>query len=176
MMNHLAPFLVEADVNNFGYLYSDVEIATGGAEAGRSEVHWEAGATGRRPNIFRHNVLRDFVCDETALHVLGGISGADLRVVARLDLGGLPLTAVCADSVLDVVDVSRSIPSDYSWAQVGFPHIRQELWDELGSRIFHLPYPELSTNVLVGARVCDAYRTAELAGWTFEAAHVDPDA
>ncbi|MCX5093848.1 hypothetical protein OOK36_34195 [Streptomyces sp. NBC_00365] len=177
MMNRAAPSLVEAEVDTFGYLYSDVEDAiTGSAEPGRPEVYWETGASGQRPNIFRHNLLRDFVCDDTALRILRGISGADLQAVALLRLGELPLTVVRADPVLDVVDEGRSIPSEYSWARIGFPHIRQELWGEVGRRIFHLPYPELSTTVVVGAEVRDAYRSAGLTGWSLEPALVDPDA
>ena len=177
MTNRAAPCLVEAEVDTFGYLYSDVENAiTGSGEPGRTEVYWETGASGQRPNIFRHNLLRDFVCDDTALRILRGISGADLQAVALLRLGELPLTVVRADPVLDVVDESRSIPSEYSWARIGFPHIRQELWGELGRRIFHLPYPELSTTVVVGAEVRDAYRSAGLTGWSLEPALVDPDA
>lgn len=182
-MNRLAPCLVEADVDTFGYLYGDVELAIigslepgSGEDGHRSEVYWETGASGQRPNIFRHNVLRGFVCDDAALRILRDISGADLQTVALLQLGNLPLTVVRADPVLDVVDESRSIPSEYRWARIGFPHIREELWGELGRRIFHLPYPELSTAVVAGAEVCDGYRSAGLTGWFFEPTLVDLEA
>lgn len=173
-----APCLVEADVDAYGFLFGGVESAPPGGmvyEFGDEEidVEWERGDAGSLPNVFRHNLIRDFVVDEVALRVLRAVAGDDLTVNVTLRLDGRVLFAVQAKPVLDVVDEARSIPSDYSWAKIGYPHIDAERWDSLCGRVFHLPYPELATTVVVGAKVRDAYGQAGLTGWRFEPATVD---
>ncbi len=114
------PCLVDAEVDAYGYLFGGAESAPPGAlvqDIGDQEleVEWEPGSTGRKPNIFAHNFIRDFVFGEVALQALRDLAGSDLKVTGTLRLGDQVLSAVRAEPVLPVGDESRSIPSEYSW-------------------------------------------------------------
>lgn len=180
------PFEAEPDVNSYGYLVGGDDLLTvDAADHHWAEPYppierpvrfrWEPGDLGTRPNLFRHNLLRDVVCDETALRVLReAAEPGDLHVIATGSLDdGTRLTVVQATTVLDVVDEERSIPSQYSWARIQFPHIREDQREATRRRVFRVPYRELTTMVLVGDEVKAAVEKAGLRGWVFTPAQVD---
>jgi len=170
----LVPCLVDGDVDTYGFLFGGVDSTPSASEVWDAlEVEWEPGSTGRQPNIFCHNFIRDFLFDDVALRSLRSIAGDDLKVNGTLRLGQQILTVVEAAPVLSVVDEARSRPSEFSWAKIGFPHVETDLRESVSDRMFHLPYPELSTSVVVGAKVREAYERAGLTGWVFEPAAVD---
>jgi hypothetical protein len=178
-------YVVELDVNAYGFLYGGDEVVSADAKhdlrrpfppvSERLKFSWEAGSRPDKPNVFQHNLLRDFVCDATALRVLREIAEPDLHVVASGELDGEELTVVQATSILDVVDEERSIPSEYSWARIQFPHIPKEAEPRVERRIFRVANRDLWSMVFFGDAVKAAVEEAGLRGWTFTGAWVEPD-
>jgi hypothetical protein len=175
---------LEHDVNTYGYLYGGDELFSVDTAQhhweepypvvdGHLGLTWDPGDSGRKPNIFMHNLLRDFFCDRRAYQLLVDLVGDDLRVIAHGDLDGAELTVVQATTVLAVVDEERSIPSEYSWARFSFPHIREEAGALTENRIFRVPYPELSLLVLAGDSVRTALESAGISGLRYEPAQVE---
>ncbi|MEU6090395.1 hypothetical protein ABZ865_27035 [Streptomyces sp. NPDC047085] len=180
------PYVTEADVDAYGFLYGGEESLSVDLTSHRwsdpyppvrkaLEFSWEAGELGRKPNIFKHNLLRDVVCDELALNALRSIAGRDVHVYARASLDGEELSVVQATTVLDIVDETRSIPSPYSWARVSFPHISREKGERVRRRVFRVANPELSLLVLIGDQVKAEIEAQQVRGWSFERAWVDLD-
>jgi hypothetical protein len=177
-------YVVEVDVNPYGSLDGGDEFLPASTVEhhweepypvvpGRLRFAWDTGDLRRKPNFFRHNLLRDLVCDRRAYHILADVAGEDLRIIARGDLDGEEMTVVQAITVLDVLDEQRSLPSEYRWARFRWPHVRDESVAELDRRVFRLPYAELSLLVLVGGAVKAAIESAGLSGLSFTPAHVD---
>jgi hypothetical protein len=177
-------YVVELAVNPYGYLYGGDEFLP----VDTSQHHWDEpypvvperltfawdpGESGRKPNIFRHNWLRDFVCDPQAYRLLDEIAGEDLRVIAHGDLDGEEMTVVQAITVLDVLDEQRSLPSEYSWARFSYPHVREDGAALVDRRVFRLPYPDFSLLVLAGGAAKAAIESAGLSGMSFTPARVD---
>jgi hypothetical protein len=134
---------------------------------------WDPAPLGRKPNVFRHNLLRDFVCDSRAFRVLNDVAKNDIHVIGWGDLEGDDMVAVQVTSILDVIDEERSILSEYSWARISFPHISNEVDALTNNRIFRLPNRELSLLVLAGESAKSAIENAGITGWRYERAWVD---
>jgi hypothetical protein len=177
------PYIAELDVDSYGFLHgADDLISVDPARHCWSEPYppidetlqlsWDRGSVDIRPNIYRHAILRDFVCDALALQFLQRVAGPDLHIVSRALLGDDALTVVQVVAVLDVVDECHSVASEYSWARISFPHIPDEKDVATRSRIFRVKNPELSLLVLVGDDVKVEFEKAGLRGWSFEKAWV----
>jgi hypothetical protein len=177
-------YVLELDVGACGYLYGgDDLLAVDPVRHSwcvpyppvgeRMQFAWDPGDSGCAPNVFGHNLLRDFVCDDHAFRVLTSVAGGDLHVVGRGELNGANMTALQVTTVLDVVDEGRSIPSEYSWARISFPHIGDECDEVTAGRIFRVANRELSLLTFVGDSVKLAIEAAGIVGWRYEPARVD---
>jgi hypothetical protein len=180
------PYLVEPDVNDYGFLSGGDELLP--VEATVHEWHepypvierplgvsWVPGKVAAKPRIFHHTLLRDLAVDERALGVFASMVEDELRIYAKLVLGSGELSVVQATEVLDVVDVERSTPSEYSWADVSFPHIPEKYNSVTNNKIFRVPNRGLGLSFFVGNAVKQAYDDAGLTGWLFYEATVVPD-
>lgn len=177
-------YVIDSDEDEYGFLWGGDELLPAAPAFHRwcepyplierpLEFTWEHGSSGLRPNVFDHNLLRDFVCDRQSLQLLQNLAGSDIRVLGRGFLDGDELSIVQVTTVLDVVDESRSIPSPYSWARIEFPHIPRENGEKIHRRIFRVPSPELFLMVLVGDDIKRAFEESGLRGWRFVPAQVE---
>ncbi|MFF0152077.1 hypothetical protein [Micromonospora sp. NPDC005203] len=124
---------------------------------------WEAGDLLRRPNIFRHPEIRDWVCDDAAYSVLSGLAPHDLRVIGRGWLGDTPMHIVQVVSMLDIVDLDSSVIQDYgSYQVVDFPAFRRSADLDIGSRIFRVPGSY--TGLFIGDTIRDSLDGAKISG------------
>jgi hypothetical protein len=128
------------------------------------ELTWTPGDRHVLPDIMWHNQLRDFVCRGRARDVLAQFSGSDLHAVARGRLAGEDVTVVQAVAVLDVVDVEASIPSEFSWGGLTWPHIGPDTESVVARRVFRAPNPGLALTVLLRDEVYQALEEAGIPG------------
>lgn len=180
------PYLIEPDVNAYGFLYGGDEfLPTDAATYGWDKpypvikralaVSWTPGDLSAQPKIFHHNLLRDFVVDERVLGVFTSAVDGDFWVYAKLVLGNKELSVVQATETLDVVDVEKSIPSKHPWADISFPHIPESCNSVTDNKIFRVPNRGLGLSFFIGNAVKQAYDEADLTGWLFHEARVTPD-
>ena len=180
-------YVVETDVERFGYLHGGVESIPPLATVEHPwttpfptlvddvEFTWEPGSSPTRPNVLHHNLLRDFACDLTTYRFLEELLRGQLHVVARGHCADAPLVVLQATDVLDVVDVERSIPYQYASGGVSFPHIPPEREGVVRGRFFRVPNPGLSLTVLVADDVAQEIQRAGITGWRLEPATVSDD-
>jgi hypothetical protein len=180
------PYLVEPDVDAYGFLYGGDEFLPTDTATYRWDkpypmikrplaVSRMPGELSAEPKIFHHNLLRDFVVDEGVLGVFTSAVNGDFRIYAKLVLGSVELSVVQATETLDVVDVEKSVPSKYPWAEVSFPHIPERCYSVTDNKIFRVPNRGLGLSFFVGNAVKQAYDDAGLTGWLFHEARVVPD-
>jgi hypothetical protein len=186
MVRPLMPYKVEADVEPYGWLISDDDSLLARAVEHRwaapfpdipepIPVTWEPGELLIKPNIFRHNLLRDFAVDDKALQVITAAVGTGIRVYAKLLLGDSELSVIQATEVLDVVDVGNSIPSEYSWSDFSFPHIPEDYDLLTDKKFFRVPNRGADLSVFLGDAVKRACDQAGLTGWLYYETRVMPD-
>jgi hypothetical protein len=162
----LLTYLLKADVNEFGYL-------TGGDEAivTKTAFHdwrspyppieqdlaftWVRGGQDSSPELFIHNLRRDFVLGPPMLDWLTGLVPNDLHMVAHGQLSSETMTVVQVTSVLDVVDLHRSVRQDPDSDIVDFPCIRPEAEPDIPLRMFRVPNRGQSLSVFVGDALRD---------------------
>lgn len=180
------PYMLEADVNSFGFLVGGdhhLKVAPAfhrwsdpyPAISEPLQVSWEPGALSTKPNIYVHNLLRDFVVDAAAFRALTRVADDDIRVYGKMILGGEELSVIQAIKILDVVDKEASIPSEYQNMEISFPHIPESSDAATRTRFFRVANRCLSLSVFVGDDVKEAYEEAGLKGWLFHEARVQPD-
>lgn len=175
-------YVVETDVDRFGYLHggTNSSLALTTAEhswttpfpviTGELELVWEPGNVHRRPNVFHHNLLRDFACDLPTYDFLNKLVRGGLHLVAKARCGDVELVVVQVTKIFDVVDVERSNPYKYAPGGVSFPHIPAEREGSIRGSFFRAPNPGLSLTVLVADDVRKAIEEAGITGWLFERA------
>jgi hypothetical protein len=172
------PYIVENDVDSYGFLTgADGDLAASIARHPWPEpfpavehqvaVSWEPGSLGIRPNILRHNLIGDFVVDDRALEFFIQKAGPDIKAFARLLLDGTTFSALQVTSVLDVVGVARSVPSEYSWADFSYPYISPAFDSVIENRIFRVPNRGFGLPVFVGNEIKRAFESEGLTGWVF---------
>jgi hypothetical protein len=179
-------YQVEADVEPYGWLISDDDSLLPKSINHRWEepfllitepllATWEPGELLVKPNIFRHDILRDFAVDDKALRVITVAMGKEPWTYAKVLLDDVELSVIQATEVLDVADVENSIPSNSAYSDFSFPHI-PEIHDAFTSaKIFRLPNRGFSLSVFVGDAVKRACDEAGLTGWLYYEARVAPD-
>lgn len=178
-------YVVDFDVDGYGYV-------TGGEEffptpttfhdwttpypaiAEELNLAWTPGDRRIMPDIMCHNQLRDLVCRGGASDVLAGFDSSDLHVVAHGRIAGDAVTIVQAVAVLDVVDIEQSIPSQFSWGGLDWPHIRPEMEGDVARRVFRVPNRGLTLTVLLGDQVHQALQAAGIRGLRLVKAEVLP--
>ncbi|TVZ01823.1 hypothetical protein EAS64_30730 [Trebonia kvetii] len=177
---------MEADVEAYGFLASDDDELLARVMERRwaeafpvitepLQVTWEPGESLVKPNIFRHNLLRDLAVDGVALRALDAAVDGGLKPYARLLVDGTEFSVVQATKVLDVVDVGSSIPPDYSWQEFAFPHM-PPLHDPMTDRqFFRVPNRGWDLSVFMGNSVKHACDQAGLTGLLYCEAVVPPD-
>lgn len=170
--------MTETDVDTYGFLSGGTSGLIKSAELHSWRepfpsvpdpilVSWEPGSLGMRSSILRHNLLRDFVVDNQALQVLLREAGGDIRVYAKMVADGTELSVLQVTSVLDVVDIDRSIPSRYTWADISFPYISKSYDSVIEGRIFKVPNPGVGMSVFVGDSIKRACESNGITGWLF---------
>jgi hypothetical protein len=180
------PYLIEPEVNAYGFLcggdeFLSVDVTTYGWDEPYPiikrplAVSWTPGELSTEPRIFHHNLLRDFVVDDGALGVLTSAVDGGFRIYAKLVLESVELSVVQVTETLDVVDIEKSIPSEYSWAEFSFPHISESRYSVTDNKIFRVPNRGFGLWFFVGNAVKQAYDDAGLTGWLFHEARVVPD-
>ena len=181
------PYIVEADLESYGWLASDDESMLPQTVNHLWEVPfpvipeplpvtWKPGELLVKPNIFRHGSLRDFAVDEEALQVITATVDGEITVYAKLLLEGVELSVIQATQVLDVVDVENSIPSEYSFSDFSFPHIPEDRDSVTDKKFFRVPnHGAVSLAVFLGNAVKRACDEAGLTGWLYYEARVIPD-
>jgi hypothetical protein len=180
------PYLIEPDVNAYGFLYGGGEFLQADATTYGWDnpysviqrplaVSWVPGELSVEPKIFHHNLLRDFVVDERVLGVFTSAVGGDFRIYAKLVLGSVELSVVQVTEKLDAVNVEKSVPSKYPWADVSFPHIPESCYSVTDNKMFRVPNRGLGLSFFVGNAVKQAYDDSGLTGWLFHEARVVPD-
>jgi hypothetical protein len=180
------PYLIEPDVNAYGFLHGGDEfLPTDATTYGWDKpypmikrplaVSWAPGELSAAPRIFHHNLLRNFVVDEGVLGVFTSAMDGDFRIYAKLILGSAELSVVQVTETLDVVDVEKSVPPKYPWADVSFPHIPDSCYSVTDNKIFRVPNRGLGLSFFVGNAVKEACDDANLTGWLFHEARVAAD-
>ena len=170
-------FLLEPDVDGFGYLTGgDKAITTDTALhdwrtpypviAETLSFTWAPGDLGRRPEVFAHNLLRDLVLAPAALRVLREVAPDDIRIIAYGVLDGQHLVVVQATSVLDVVDLARSVPGSDPGV-VNFPCIPAEREPELARRLFRVPNKGQTLSVYAGDELKQAWEANDVRGLNY---------
>lgn len=178
-------FIVELDGAKHGSLYegiegwSDLELATFPWDirpfpliAEVLEFQMIPGDAGVRPNVWRHNLLQDFVCDAKAYDFFRERFPRDIHVVAHARCGSRDLTVLQVVSKLDIADRKRSLRRQRQKAVIEFPHVALENEQLAVGRIFRLQQKAPQRMILVGDDVVDAIRQAGLVGFTFDRAWV----
>jgi hypothetical protein len=177
------PYMVENDVDAYGFLFDASEFRPGDAVGGSRlqpypvmldalSVSWEPGHLSVKPNIIRHNRLPDFAVDGSALRVLEDAVDGEIRVYATLLSDREVFSVVQVTEILDVVDAEYSIPSRYSWQEFSFPHIPERFYSDTENKIFKIPNRGFSSSVFIGDNIKKAYKDANLTGWLFHEAKV----
>jgi len=128
-----------------------------------------------KPNIIRHNLLRDFAVDELALGTLASAVESTITVYARLVVDGVTFFVIQATTVLDVVNVQQSVRSEYAWQEFAFPHIPESCDSVTDRKFFRVPNKGAGLSTFVGNRIKQAYDEAGLTGWLFNEARVPVD-
>ncbi len=180
------PYMLELDVDSYGFLVGgDDRLQVNPAFHSwllpyphipdRLAVSWEPGTLAVRPNIYAHNLLRDFVADSAAFDVLARVIDDGFLVYGKMMLDGNELSVVQATETLDVVDESLSLMSEFRRDDIAFPHIPEENDTATMNKIFRVPNRGLSLSVFVGDGVKQAYDEAGLTGWLFHSTRVLPD-
>lgn len=180
------PYMLELDVDSYGFLVGgDDRLQVSPALHSwwhpyphipdRLAVSWEPGALTVRPNIYAHNLLRDFVADSVAFDVLARVIDNGFHVYGKMMLDGNELSVIQAAETLDVVDESLSLTSEFRRDEIAFPHIPEENDTATMNKIFRVPNRGLSLSVFVGEGVKQAYDEAGLTGWLFHSTRVQPD-
>jgi hypothetical protein len=173
------PYIVTSSIDSYGFLTggdSDLtaRIVSHSWQEPFPVVHdpipasWEPGSLGVRPNVLRHNLLRDFVVDDPALEFFARQAVDDIRIYAKLSLDGEVLSVLQVTSMLDVVDIDKSIPSEYSWADISYPYISDTYNSVTENRIFKVPNPGVGLSVFVGSGIRRAWESEGLTGWSFD--------
>jgi hypothetical protein len=124
------------------------------------------------PNVFHHNLLRDFVCDVATYHFLDDTVRSKLHVVAQGRCGESDLVVLQVTSVFDVVDASNSIKSEFDNMRLAFPHVPPDKEAIVRGNFFRVPNQGLSLKVLVADDVETAIVNAGIRGWRFTPATV----
>ena len=170
-------FLLEPDVDGFGYLTGgDKAISTNTALhdwrtpypviAETLSFTWAPGDLGRKPEVFAHNLLRDLVLAPAALRVLREVAPGDIRVIAHGVLDAQQLVVVQATSVLDVVDLARSVRGPDPDV-VDFPRIPAEREAELARRLFRVPNKGQTLSVYAGDELKQAWEVNDVRGLNY---------
>jgi hypothetical protein len=124
------------------------------------------------PDVWHHNVLRDFACTVETFEFLETRTSGGLHVVARGRLDSLPIVIFQVIKIINVVDVARSVPYKYASGGVSYPHINPQSEAELAGHFFRSPNPGLQFTVMVADDVRDLIVNEGLTGWRFTEATV----
>jgi hypothetical protein len=180
------PYMVEIDVDSYGFLVGGDNHLTESPVFHRwlepypnipdlLSVSWEPGILSVKPNIFSHNLLRDFIVDAAALRALDSVAGNGFHVYGKAMLDGNVLSVVQVVETLDVVDESLSLSSEFRSEELSFPHIPEKNDAATMNKIFRVPNRGLSLSVFIGDGVKRAYDEAGLTGWVLHETRVQPD-
>jgi hypothetical protein len=143
-------YVVEAGVNSYGVLVGGddfLPLPTASYQWREPypaipepiQVSWLPGGLPVKANMLAHNVLQDFAVDDLALQVLTSSVDSDLWVFARLVMDDMHFYVIQATVILDVVDVRKSIASEYDWQDFAFPHIPESCDSVTNSQFFRVP-------------------------------------
>src|SRR5215469_9241860 len=177
------PYMLELDVDSYGFLVGgDDRLQVNPALHSWLRpypripdplaVSWEPGTLAVRPNIYKHNLLRDFVVDSAAFDLLARVINDGFQVYGKMMLDGNELSVVQATETLDVVDEGLSLRSEFLRDDIAFPHIPKENNTATMNKIFRVPNRGLPLSVFVGDGVKQAYDKAGLTGWLFHRTEV----
>jgi hypothetical protein len=101
---------------------------------------WTRGELRRRPSVYRHSGIRDWIVDERAWRVFEDVAPGDLHLIARATVDGEPARIVQAAVILDVVDREHSIIDVYSTYEIlRFPAFLESSRAEVARRVFRVP-------------------------------------
>jgi hypothetical protein len=180
--------VIETELDEYGYLrcaqdeITLVDLTTGHnwlvpfpTLPDQLEFVWERGSSSVMPDVWHHNVLRDFACTVEVFEFLKGHVCDGLHVVARGRLDDLPIVVFQAVDVVNVVDVSRSVPHRYASGGVSYPHIDPQNESVISGRFFRAPNQGLQFTVMVADSVRDLILGRGIAGWRFIDASVADD-
>jgi hypothetical protein len=177
-------YVVETDVNRYGFLCGPETSIPASVTVehswlkpfptvdGRLEMVWERGTSRRQPDVFQHNLLRDFVCDTSTHRLLNGLVRGGLHVVAHGRCEERELVVLQVTTVLDVVDAACSTPAQYGLGALKFPHIPADKEPIVEGTFFRVPDVGLSLTILVADDVKEAVQRTGIRGWQFTRAQI----
>jgi hypothetical protein len=180
-------YLIETDVDKFGYVHGGDEWVSPLVTAEHPwtlpfpkvpedlDLVWEPGESNSRPNVFHHNLLRDFACDLPTYDLLRELLRDSLHVVATGHCDRLRLVVLQVVRVFDVVDAERSLPYKYAPNALSYPHIPPDREVVVQGNFFRVPNPGLSLMSFVANDVKEAIERSGITGWRFEPATVSDE-
>jgi hypothetical protein len=180
--------IIECDVAKYGSLHggtegwSDLDLALYPwdmqpfpAITERLEFQLVPGEERKRANVWRHNLLQDFVCDAKAYGFFTERLSRDIHVVARARCGSQELTVLQVVSKLDVADKKRSLRRPRHKTVIEFPHVASDKEQLAAGRIFRIQQKAPQRMILAGDDVMEDIKEAGLVGFAFDRAWVHRD-